>query len=288
MDILPTGAFHYNLIHVTPFVPNVYKKKGNLAIDIVRIILLFVVFGLYIKDLIYCIKDSKDLITKKIWNMILVSLVLGVFLASFIIKFKHLNKDDKHFFSDYLIQYTDSNKISIMYRYMLLLESIFLLLLTIKALSFLELFSITTLLFSSIGHTILMFFQFLIALLCVLFALASIMEIVWGSYLEECKTFGLSFISVLLLSSMYYSPRMLLDHDMYWGILFIIIILIVQLFIFIALFTSIFAESLRRSVCTYGYPEDYKEKKWDLSDYKVWIIHFIDDPKEKKEDEEMK
>lgn len=167
---------------------------------------------------------------------------------------------------------------------MLYLESIFLLILLIKAFTFAQLINITTLFFSSIGHTLAMFFQFLILLLCVFFALTSVAEIIWGSYLDEFKTFGLSFISILLFSSSYYNISSLSQYDMVWCILLVIVTFILQIFIFITFFASLFAESLRRSVCTYGYPEDYEETKWDLQDYKVWLIHFIDDPKAKKGD----
>lgn len=285
MDILPTGAYHSNNIQVTAFVSNIYKKKSNIVIDIIRGIVILAIVALYEIDIIsgYFSKRRNN-IRNDLFKMLLIYLLLILFIVSLVIKLHYLTNDDNYFFSDYLQTYTDSYKISKRYRYMLFLESIFLLITLIKAFTFAQLFNITTLIFSSIGHTLMMYFQFLIVLLCVLFALTSIAEIIWGPYLDEFKTFGLSFISILLFTSSYMNISKLLEYDMVWGILFIIITFLLQMFIFMTFFASIFAESLRRCVCTYGYPEDHEESKWDLDDYKVWLIHFIKDPKAKKEE----
>lgn len=255
--------------------------------DILRLIFIIAILGLYVYDFIKFLneanKSTRDK-AQKIGILVLICLLFVLFIVSFALKFKYLHKSDTYFFSDFLVSYTDSYKISRMYRYIHFLESIFLIVLIIKALSFCQLISLATLLFSSIGNTLLMFFQFLIVLLCCLFALSSIAEIVWGPYLDEFKTFGLSFISILLFTSSYYNSSKILEYDVFWGILFVVIIFIIQMLIFITFFASIFAESLRRSVCTYGYPQDYESTQWDLNDYKVWLFHFINNSKEKKEE----
>lgn len=157
----------------------------------------------------------------------------------------------------------------------MLLECFLLILLTIKFVKFTQLFKVSTLLFSSIAKTLSMFFQFIILAIIALLGLAAIARIIWGSYLDEYRTFGLSYISILLFTSGYYSSSELINYDNIWGIVFMNLFFYVQLFFLLAIFLAIFAESLRRSVKEYGYPEDYKVIKWGAEDYKVWAFHFL-------------
>ncbi len=128
-----------------------------------------------------------------------------------------------------------------------------------------------------------MFFQFFIVILASLVGLASVAEIVWGGFLDEYHTFGQSFLSIIVFISGFYDPITLIDYDTAFALIFIILMFFIQLIIFIAVFSSIFAESLRRTVSEYGYPDDYSGDKWGIQQYKIWLLHFVDEPTSRAE-----
>lgn len=279
---MPTGVFYPNKVQVTPFISNVYRNKGILFVDILRIILIILILFIYIYDNIKVITLQTII---KSWTTLLTFIILGLILVLFCLKLIYLNKDESIFFLDKQMTYQDTYYISKMYKKIMLCECILLILLIIKMVKFTQLFEIYTLLFSSMAKTLVMFFQFVIITIIALLGLAAIAKLIWGSYLKEYKTFGLSFISVLLFTSGYYSSSELINYDDAWGIIFMIVFFLVQLFFFLAIFLALFAESLRRSVKEYGYPEDYKIKKWGKEDYKIWALHF---PSYKKDNDKIK
>jgi hypothetical protein len=50
-----------------------------------------------------------------------------------------------------------------------------------------------------------------------------------------------------------------------------------------AIFISIYAESLRRTVIKLGYPEDHQLSKWTMKDYMTWLLYCLGN---KKKDEQ--
>ena len=218
------------------------------------------------------------------FSFILLIIIFILFLALFIVKNAYCKKDEKDFFE--INTYTDGYKIAKMEEYAYYLESIMLIFVVIKVLMFFKLISLMSLMFASITRSVNMFFQYLIVMLGLLFGFTVVAELIWSPHMKEFETFGMSFISILLFTCGFYDVGAIIKHNETWGILFILVFFIFDLFLIFAVFNSIFAESLRRTIVMHGYPEDIEKKEWNLKDFTYWVAHYL--PEEKQENKPVK
>ena len=205
-------------------------------------------------------KRKQEAIFKR-HNLIYISsfnLSFILFLSLFIIKNVYCREKASDFFD--VTKYKDGYQIGKMEEYSYYLECIFLIFVCIKVLSFLKLLSIMNLFFSSISISIKMFIQYLLVMIGLLFGFTVVAELIWSPYMNTFKTFGMNFISVLLFTCGYYDVNELIKYNEGWGVVFIIVFFVFDLFLIFAIFNSIFAESLRRTIVKYGYPEVLKKR----------------------------
>ena len=268
------GAFE-----IRSFIPNIYKN-GYLAYDIVRFIIIVLMIALtLIENYIKSKCKMKEFFMRINFVFVLLILIFILFLSSFIIKNVYCKKDEKEFFTKN--QENDGYIIAKMEYYSYYLECILLIFVIIRGLLFFKLLNFMNLLFSSITTTINMFIQYLIVMLALLFGFAVIAELIWSPHLKEFETFGMSFISILFFTCGFYDVSGLIKHNEAWGIIFILLFFIFDLFLIFAIFNSIFAESLRRTIVNNGYPEDIEKGEWNLKDFSFWIVHYLSEENEK-------
>jgi hypothetical protein len=75
----------------------------------------------------------------------------------------------------------------------------------------------------------------------------------------------------------------MLTYNSGWTVVFIISFYLFVLFFMYAIFISLYAECLRRTVIKLGYPEDHQLSQWTLKDYVVWLCYCIGGDKSKEE-----
>ena len=108
-------------------------------------------------------------------------------------------------------------------------------------------------------------------------------EITWGQYYDEYSNFHISLIYTIYLIFGYYNIENKIEHIEWWGIIYIIILYVFN-FVFINFIISlVLAESFRRVVKRFGYPEDAQSYNWKLKDFALWVSHYG-----KKNDEDEK
>ena len=108
-------------------------------------------------------------------------------------------------------------------------------------------------------------------------------EITWGQYYDEYSNFHISLIYTIYLLFGYYNIENKIEHIEWWGIIYIIILYLFN-FVFINFIISlVLAESFRRVVKRFGYPEDAQSYNWKLKDFALCVSHYG-----KKNDEDEK
>lgn len=248
-----------------------------MAIDIVRLIIIGLMIFLVILDLFLSKKSYKSLITA---NFLFYILILSWFLACFIIKLVYCDKSFNDFNKE---TYKDAYELAQMTEYSIYLECVLLIFITIRLLMFFKLTNIMTLLFSVFNLSFPMFIQYIIPIIVLLFGFAVIAEIIWSPYMTSFKTFGASFLSVILFTCGYFDTYSMMHYNVIWGFFFISFFFLFNLFFLFTIFNSIFAESLRRTVVRCGYPNDSEKLQWSMRDYMIWIAHFIKEEKIEKQ-----
>ena len=175
-----------------------------------------------------------------------------LFLSLFIIKNVYCREKASDFFD--VTKYKDGYQIGKMEEYSYYLECIFLIFVCIKVLSFLKLLSIMNLFFSSISISIKMFIQYLLVMIGLLFGFTVVAELIWSPYMNTFKTFGMSFISVLLFTCGYYDVNELIKYNEGWGVVFIIVFFVFDLFLIFAIFQFNFCRKSQKNNCEIWIP----------------------------------
>ena len=259
------------------FIPNLYKNRRKLFVDILRLIIFIIIIALYALEF----KMNKQKINFNFFKKILLSfhtllLVLSfiLYIGIFCLKLIYLNTDGKKYIEEKEETYYQGALASKYYHYVNFLECILLIILIMKLLLFTQLIRLTNLFFRFMNKSLGMFIQYFIVLITCIIGFAFMGEITWGQYHNEYANFRISFIYTIYLIFGYYNIENKIEHIEWWGILYIIILYIFN-FVFINfIFSLVLAESLRRVVKRFGYPEDDKAYDWKLKDFVVWVSHY--------------
>ena len=285
-DFTAAGAIINPVFRINTFIPNVYKNKSKLIIDILRLIIFLIIIVLYALEF----KINKQKIDFNFLKKLLVSfhtllLVVGfiLYIGIFIVKLMNLNENGNKYIDEEKNTYYQGALISKYYHYVNFLECIFLIIIIIKLLLFTQLIRFTNLFFRIMNKSLGMFFQYFLILIICLIGFAFMGEITWGQYYDEYSNFHISLIYTIYLIFGYYNIENKIEHIKWWGIVYIIILYIFN-FVFISFILSlVLAESFRRVVKRFGYPEDDQSYDWKLKDFALWVSHY-----RKKNDEENK
>ncbi len=285
-DFTAAGAIINPIFRINTFIPNVYKNKSKLIIDILRLIIFIIIIILYALEF----KINKQKIDFHFLKKLLVSfhtllLVVGfiLYIGIFIVKLMNLNENGSKYIDEKKNTYYQGALISKYYHYVNFLECIFLIIIIIKLLLFTQLIRFTNLFFRIMNKSLGMFFQYFLILIICLIGFAFMGEITWGQYYDEYSNFHISLIYTIYLIFGYYNIENKIEHIKWWGIIYIIILYIFN-FVFISFILSlVLAESFRRVVKRFGYPEDDQSYDWKLKDFALWVSHY-----RKKNDEENK
>ena len=285
-DFTAAGAIINPVFRINTFIPNVYKNKSKLIIDILRLIIFIIIIVLYALEF----KINKQKIDFHFLKKLLVSfhtllLVVGfiLYIGIFIVKLMNLNDNGSKYIDEEKNTYYQGALISKYYHYVNFLECIFLIIIIIKLLLFTQLIRFTNLFFRIMNKSLGMFFQYFLILIICLIGFAFMGEITWGQYYDEYSNFHISLIYTIYLIFGYYNIENKIEHIKWWGIVYIIILYIFN-FVFISFILSlVLAESFRRVVKRFGYPEDDQSYDWKLKDFALWVSHY-----RKKNDEENK
>ena len=285
-DFTAAGGIINPVFRINTFIPNVYKNKSKLIIDILRLIIFIIIIVLYALEF----KINKQKIDFHFLKKLLVSfhtllLVVGfiLYIGIFIVKLMNLNENGNKYIDEEKNTYYQGALISKYYHYVNFLECIFLIIIIIKLLLFTQLIRFTNLFFRIMNKSLGMFFQYFLILIICLIGFAFMGEITWGQYYDEYSNFHISLIYTIYLIFGYYNIENKIEHIKWWGIVYIIILYIFN-FVFISFILSlVLAESFRRVVKRFGYPEDDQSYDWKLKDFALWVSHY-----RKKNDEENK
>jgi hypothetical protein len=276
-DLTAAGGILNPIFRVNTFIPNVYKNKGKLIIDILRLIIFIIIIILYALEF----KMNKQKINFNFFKKILLSfhtllLVLSfiLYIGIFSLKLIYLTTDGKKYIEEKEESYYQGVVASKYFHYVNFLECILLIILVMKLLLFTQLIRFTNLFFRFMNKSLGMFIQYFIIIITCIIGFAFMGEITWGQYYNEYANFRISFIYTIYLIFGYYNIENIIEHIEWWGIIYIIILYVFN-FVFINfIFSLVLAESLRRVVKRYGYPEDDKAYNWKIKDFVVWVKHY--------------
>ena len=285
-DFTAAGAILNPVFRVNTFIPNVYKNKSKLFIDILRLIIFIIIIVLYALEF----KINKQKINFNFLKKLLVSfhtllLVIAfiLYVGIFIVKLTMLHEDGDKYIDEKKNTYYQGALVSKYNHYVNFLECIFLIIIIIKLLLFTQLIRFTNLFFRIMNKSLGMFFQYFLILIICLIGFAFMGEITWGQYYDEYSNFHISLIYTIYLIFGYYNIENKIEHIEWWGIIYIIILYLFN-FVFINFIISlVLAESFRRVVKRFGYPEDDQSYNWKLKDFALWVSHYG-----KKNDEDEK
>ena len=276
-DFTAAGGILNPIFRINTFIPNIYKKKSKLFVDILRLIIFLIIIVLYALEF----KINKQKINFNFLKKLFVSfhtllLVIGfiLYIGIFIVKLIYLTEDADKYINEKRETYYQGALISKYFHFVNFLECILLIILIMKLLLFTQLIRFTNLFFRFMNKSLGMFFQYFIILIICIIGFAFMGEITWGQYYDEYSNFSISFIYTIYLIFGYYNIENKIEHIEWWGIIYIIILYIFN-FVFISfIFSLVLAESLRRVVKRFGYPEDDQTYNWKLKDFAVWVSHY--------------
>lgn len=276
-DFTAAGGILNPIFRINTFTPNIYKKKSKLFVDILRLIIFLIIIVLYALEF----KINKQKINFNFLKKLLVSfhtllLVIGfiLYIGIFIVKLIYLTEDADNYINEEKNTYYQGALISKYFHFVNFLECILLIILIMKLLLFTQLIRFTNLFFRFMNKSLGMFFQYFIIIIICIIGFAFMGEMTWGQYYDEYSNFSISFIYTIYLIFGYYNIENKIEHIEWWGIIYIIILYIFN-FVFINfIFSLVLAESLRRVVKRFGYPEDDQTYNWKLKDFAVWVSHY--------------
>lgn len=201
--------------------------------------------------------------------------ILIIYCYTFIIKIFKCNQNDQDFFSTNSQYYIDTYRISEDYNSVFKIESLILILMTFKILILLKINQKINLLYTINELAIKIFSRYLLFFLPILIGFACVAQNLWGPYINKFRTFGNSFVQILVMTTGYIDIISMLTYKPIMGIIFFTLFFVFVLFFMYAVFISIYAESYRKTVIELGYPEDQIEKEWSLKDYVIWLCYCV-------------
>lgn len=273
-NLLPTGIIIPGNFEVDNVKFDIYSANiKNQISEAIRFICVFILFGLMIFNLINIILTSQEgmLFTNFINKMSQTTLwLILVYMIIFFLKVTRLR--DGSPLDDNLLLTSDPNICSENQANSLYLECLYLLIISIKLLYFMNLNETVSLYFNSVFDYI--FRSILYLLFCVLTFLifSSINYIILGSINQNSSTYTLSYVKILTLPIGGLDWSSFLKFDTFWGVIFSLTFYAFLSFYMMAILISLFNESLREKVSLEGYPSDNAQVDWTTYDYLRWLF----------------
>jgi hypothetical protein len=288
-DFLPTGALIPGKLEFKMFKPNIYSDSGMIATDIIRMLIVFIFLLFMVVD--YYQKAKKDEQTEEnsfpfLNHFLSAKTCLNLFIfilyiISFAFKFQHCYKSEDDYFNIEGTNYKDTFSLASFYNEVFYYESLLSAAVMIKILTFLRLNDHIKLFFASIEMGISIFVKYCVFFIVILLIYACIAHMLWGPYIDEFGSFGEAFLQILFFTMGFFSPNQMLQYNSEWTVVILGSFFLFVLFFMYAIFISIYAESLRRTVIKLGYPEDHQLSQWTMKDYMTWLLYCLGGNKKK-------
>jgi hypothetical protein len=282
-DFLPTGVFLPGKSEFKMFKPNIYSDSGMIATDIIRIVIAFIFLVFMFVD--YYQKAKKEEQTDEnsfpLLNHFLTAktylnlFIFILYIISFSFKFQHCYKSEDDYFNIQGTNYRDTYSLATFYNDVFYYESLLSAAVMIKILTFLRLNDNIKLFFASIEMGLSIFVKYFTFFIVILLIYACIALMLWGPYIDDFSSFGKSFLQILFFTMGYFNPNQMLQYNSEWTVVIIGSFFLFMLFFMYVIFISLYAESLRRTVIKYGYPEDHQLSRWTMKDYMTWLLFFL-------------
>ncbi|MDR3549074.1 MAG: hypothetical protein P4M11_12585 [Candidatus Pacebacteria bacterium] len=169
-------------------------------------------------------------------------------------------------------RYVDiTNKIT-MYDAIFCLEAILIFMLVYRFLCVFRLNPYIDLIYKTVTTSAYLMVTYAVILFLFLMSCALFIQVVWGGFLVNYKSFDRSFMKVLtgIVGAMDTSSWMYKASD--WSIVYVILFYIWVAYLLPNVIVGIFMESYRISALEIGYPETQKDKKWGVKSYIAWAL----------------
>ncbi|MCQ2817452.1 MAG: hypothetical protein MJ252_09325 [archaeon] len=265
---------------VYPFLDSPYKK-GYLVQEIFRFIFLVIVLVLFFVEYIWKKNSNRPREPKEVFltlDFILSVIIFALFLAIFILRM--IAKKDNKIFD--VGKFHDTFYVAKILNYANNLDGIILILELAKIISFVRVTNISSLIFPFFIRSFKLYFIYFIFILAIIFGFTIGGKLLWGYDIEGYNAFGNCFVSTMVFLLGYYNVEDLLEYNEGFGVAYIILFSIMDLFFIFGVIHAIFGEMFRRTIVETGYPEDMDHENWNMNDFKTWIIHFIPEQVEAK------
>lgn len=290
-DFLPTGALLPGKLEFKMFKPDIYSDSSMIATDIIRMVIAFIFLVFMFVDYFQKAKkeDQSDensfpLITHFLSAKTFLNLFIFIlYVISFAFKFQHCYKSEDDYYNIDGTNYIDTYSLASYYNEVFYYESLLSAAVMTKILTFLRLNDNVKLFFTSIEMGLSIFVKYFSFFIVILVIYACIALMLWGPYIDNFDSFGQSFLQILFFTMGYFNPNEMLQYNSEWTVVFLGSFFLFMLFFMYTIFISLYAESLRRTVIKYGYPEDHPLSRWTLKDYMTWLLFFL--RKNKKKDD---
>jgi len=230
-------------------------------------------FCIFVSIVIYEIFDNKSkgiaLIEIVSFGNTLILLIFIVAIINFCIKILYLKKDPDDFFKDtFVCTYEQSTFYNLAY----LLESILFGLLIFKLVIFIKLNNHANFLFISIDFSAMIFIKYFVFLIVMILYFAIIGYMIFGSKIDLYNSFENALMQVIMITLGYYPIQLYIKYNEIYAIPYLCSVFLFMLFLLYSLISQVYAESLRKTVIKYGYPDDKEQMSWAMDDYIKWLF----------------
>lgn len=266
------------------FNPDIYSNANTVLVtDVFRILCLIILFFFFVIDvkdrlLIFPQNPMEWVSFKQMFSIY----IFIVYLTSFIMKITYCKHNPQDYYHPKNEIYKDTYFIAYYYNEIYFLESILFEGVSIKLLDFLILNDNFKLFSTCIHVGLRTFFKYILIVLLTYSFFAVLSHILYGPYLIDFESVFTSLRTTLLISIGYFDLRKLMMFNSGWGTFYFLFFFLCIILFLNIVFISLFAESVKKTVVQFGYPDDYENNNWQFKDYIVWLCHFVDDEEEIK------
>ena len=132
-------------------------------------------------------------------NILINLSIVILYIIAFSIKLAFLNGDNVNFFNTN--KYVNTYNIANYYNQVYYIECLLLIIVFHKILNFLKLYDYVRLFYASIFVGFITIAKYFIFIVFILLGYTSIAHILWGPFIEDYRSFGDSFLSILLFTA---------------------------------------------------------------------------------------
>ena len=172
-------------------------------------------------------------------------------------------------------KFKDIMEMGVIFNNVMILDSIILLMLTVKIISIFTILKSVRIIMKVIAISFKQIVAYILVLMPLIISFSIIGVGIYGPYSDYYRTFEESYISVLFLFIGQCNVAELMKINSFWTVIYVICVSIITIYLVLSSFMAVYYDALETVVLQNGYPGDETDKKWTVKEAIGWVIDFL-------------